>query len=206
MKLTGKRGKIYRQLLKEGKDETYARRISKKLAEGLSLKQARGMHKKERYRKLPKTYQPAPRGRLDSKKEEWTAYAYVDAIQEGRRQHTYFSMTSRDITKTQYKNYEKKGEQEALYRVHQFLEQELNEYLIHEKLQIITSDINELHVDTYHKKLSKRRFEFEVVDLITEVVRFFLLYEKGKIRKSQLWIDFPITEFQLIIADWAIWN
>lgn len=208
LKLIGKRGKIYKQLLKEGKTEAYAKRISKGLSEGKTLSQARG-HKEERLKHAVRkgtAYQPAEKGRLEKKKEEWLAYAYVDPVQSQSYHNTYLSLSSRDITKTSVQNYGISGSQEALYRVHQFLEDELNAYLIHERLDVISSNFNELHIDTYHETLLKRRFEFEVVDLVTLDVRFYLIFEKGKLQKIDVWEQFPITEFIVLIGGEGIWN
>jgi len=203
-KLTGKRGKIYRQLLKEGRKESYSRRISKGLAEGKTLAVARG-HKEERYRKPPRVYQKAPRGRLEKKKEEWAAYAYQDTLgfSDG---DTYplspFSMSSYDHTKKGIKGYD----WQDLFDIHQHMEQQVifafPDWLNESRM----AEIDKGYVDTQEDaKYSHRQFEWKMFDEDGEL-RYWLVYEQGEFRNRQMWSSFDFFECKLELKRIGIWK
>ncbi len=197
-KLTGKRGKIYKRLVAEGKTEAYARRISKGLAEGKRLAVARG-HKEERYRKPPKAYQPAPRGRLEKKKEEWAAYAYQDFLAANDNMNSPFSMSSYDHTKTEFKNYNP----DHLFEMHQFMERNVQNYF---QWYFEPAAKENIYVDTREdQKYQHRQFEWKMFDEEGEL-RYWLVYENGEIRKRQMWSSFDFFEFKIYIREIGVWK
>lgn len=201
-RLTGKRGKIYRQLLKEGKTKAYARRISKGLAEGKSVKEARGYHKAERYLKRGTVYKPAPKGRLEKKKEEWACYAYNDMLAVSDDMISPFSMSSYDHTKTLFKNYRNQG-QDELFAIHQYMERQITHYL---EFFLEPASIDDIFVDTCEDiRYRHRQFEWKLFDEDGEL-RYWLVYQKGEIIKRQMWEDFDFVEFKLEIRELKIWE
>ena len=202
MKLTGKRGKIYRQLVKEGKTEAYARRLSKGLAEGKTVKEARGRHPGERYPKRGTAYKPAQKGRLERKKEVWALFSYFDGIsnQFSDSNSEILGITSYDLTKTQYKNYSSK----ELFDIHQHMERQVQHYL---KLQLVTASKEEINVeDSTEYKTSHRRFMWQLTDFTTGEIRYHLIYEKGLIIERDMWEGFDFFEFKMEIRALRVWE
>lgn len=201
-KLTGKRGKIFRELIKAGKSEAYAKRISKGLAEGKTRQESRGRHPGERYKKRGTTYKPAPKGRLEKKKEAWALYSYFDGIynQASDSDSEILGMTSYDLTKTLYKNYNA----EALFAMHQYMERELQHYL---NLEMELADISEINIeDNTEYNTKHRRFLWQLTDMITGEIRYHLIYEKGQILEKKMWEGFDSLDFKINIRELRIWE
>jgi len=205
MKLIGKRGKIYRQLLKEGKSEPYAKRLSKGLAEGKSVKEARGRHPAERYHKKGTAYKPAQKGRLEKKKEEWAAYAYQDTLgfsDDDSCPLSPFSMSSYDHTKKGIKGYD----WQDLFDIHQHLERQvvfafpdwLNESRMAKK--------GEGYVDSQEDaRYAHRQFEWKMFDEDGEL-RYWLTYSQGEFQKRQMWEQFDFFECKMELRRIGVWK
>lgn len=201
-KTLAKARKLYRGYIQEGLSEAYARRKASGLARGKTLAVARG-HKEERLKLGVRAYQPSPKGRLDKKKEAWAVYSYVDAILPGGWDDSAspFSMTTYDVTKTLFKNYDA----EPLFAMHQYFERQIQNYLkmnidLSSKEEIMVEENNDSEKGRWH-----RAFKWQLTDFDGQI-RYFIIYEKGNIIERDMWFGFDLLQFKLEIREQGVWE
>lgn len=142
------------------------------------------------------------RGRLEKKAETWALYSYFDGVsnQNSTSDSEILGMTSYDLTKTQYKNYDS----EALFAMHQYMERALQFYL---KLEMGLADISEINieVDTEYKT-KHRRFLWQLTDMESGEIRYHLIYEKGQTIEKEMWEGFDSLDFKINIRELKLWE
>lgn len=180
----------------------------------------RGRHPKE-ILKTGKTYPkrigigkiPKPK-KTKAKLFTWNTAYYASPLKAPDADSVYFTMSSYDYMKTSYSQYGKR--QKALFNMHKFFEDYVEtwqnlypEPVAFEELRFeYDSEPGDEMEKVDEIRKDRIRFEWVLYDVQSDPpeVQYFLQYQKGQIRRSELPPGFDRVGFVQTIKSWNKWE